>query len=384
MGIYFDYAATTPVDPRVAEAMLPYLTERFGNPSSIHRYGRDTRDAVESSRALVAGLLHAAPEEIVFTSGGTESDNMAIYGVCQALRDQGNHIITTGIEHHAVLHACEHMASHGFEMTAVPAGTDGIVDPDDIRKAVRKNTLLISVMHANNEIGTIQPVAEIGKIARESGVRFHTDAVQTFGHVSVDVDALSVDLLSLSAHKLYGPKGAGALYLRRKTPFIPLIHGGNQESGRRSSTLNVTGIVGLGEAARLASEEMDRENARILDLRNMLLDRLLASVDGIRLNGDRHRRLANNIHVSIDYIEGEALLMALDEEGIAASSGSACSSGSDAPSHVLTALGVSSERARGSLRVTLGRYTTREEIDRASQVIPDVVKKLQSLSPYGR
>ncbi len=379
MYIYLDNAATTPVDPRVAGFMKPYFTEKFGNPSSTHRLGMESREAVEAARKQVADLIGANSGEIVFTSGGTESDNTAIKGI--PLRTKGTHIITTAIEHHAVLHTFEYMQSLGVSITVVPVNREGLVDPDDIRRAVTRNTVLISAMHANNEIGTLQPIAEIGHIAKEHDIPFHTDAVQTFGHVPIDVDAMNIDFLALSAHKLYGPKGVGALYIREKTPFTPLLHGGSHESGRRSSTHNVPGIVGLGKAALIAASEMEKEGKRIGSLRDRLLEALF-SMDGVHLNGHREKRLANNINLSLEHVEGESLLMELDTGCIAASSGSACSAGSTEASHVLLAIGCPPELARGSLRLTLGRFTTEKEIDMASGIIVLAVERLRALSPW--
>ncbi len=379
-----DYAATTPVDPRVVEAMIPYFREKFGNPSSIHSYGQESLESVDAARLSVTDLLGADPSEIVFTGSGTEADNTAIQGVCRALEKRGNHVITTTIEHQAVLRCCEFMASRGFEVTRVPVNKDGIVDPSDIEKSIQKGTILISVMHANNEIGTIQPIAEIGKIARKKGILFHTDAVQSYGHIPIDVDAMSIDLLSISAHKIYGPKGTGALYIRENTPVVPLLHGGSHEQGRRSSTHNVPGIVGLGKASRIAKQEMDQEIKNTTALRNQLLQLIEKNISGVHFNGHPVDRLPNSLNLSIEHVEGEALLMNLDLEGIAISSGSACSAGSGKPSHVLMALGLSETLARGSLRLTLGRYTTREEIEQTADAIARIVKKLRDLSPFGK
>ncbi len=382
--IYMDYAATTPLDSRVLKAMDPFLNEKFGNPSSIHSYGQETQAAVETARTQVADLLNAKPSEIVFNSGGTESDNTAIKGVCYALRDKGAHVITSAIEHHAVLYCCKFMAFQGFNVTFLPVGRDGIVDPSDVEKAIRHDTVLISIMHANNEIGTLQPISEIGAIAREKSVLFHTDAVQTFGHIETDVNKMNVDLLSLSAHKVYGPKGVGALYIKKGTPLIPLLHGGGQEQERRSSTHNVPGIVGLGKAAEIAREKMIGEEKTVSHLKEKLLNQIQQEIEGIDLNGHRTQRLPNNINISIKHVEGEALLMSLDLEGIAVSSGSACSSGSTEPSHVLTALGLSPESASGSLRLTLGKYTDEKEIDMVADVLQKTVSHLRSLSSFGK
>jgi cysteine desulfurase len=379
--IYLDYAATTPVDPRVRGAMEPYFSVIFGNPSSIHSFGQEALAAVEEARHHVASLLGADLREIVFTSGGTEADNAALLGACRALRDKGNHVVTTQFEHHAVLHTCRFLESLGFAVTTVPPDRDGIVHPDDIRKALTPKTVLVSVMHANNEIGTLQPLHDIGVMVKEKGILFHTDAVQTFGHLPVRVNELHVDFLSLSGHKLYGPKGVGALYVRKGTPFVPLMHGGGQEMNRRSSTHNVPGIVGLGKAAMLASAEMEKERVRIETLRNRLFDGLKRNIEGIQLNGHPVQRLPNNLNLSIKGVEGESLLVRLDLEGLAVSSGSACSSGSDEPSHVLLAIGLAKSMARGSVRITLGRFTTEDEISRAADMIVQIVRELRSLSP---
>lgn len=380
--IYLDYAATTPTDPRVVDAMQPYWTEKFGNPSSIHSYGQETKDATEQARQNVATLLNAEPDEIIFTGSGTESDNTAIKSIGFALKEKGNHIITTAVEHHAILHACDFLETQGFKVTQLPIDGDGLISMDDLENAISESTILISIMHANNEVGTIQPIEQIGALAKKHSILFHTDAVQTVGHEHIDVRRMNIHLLSLSAHKFNGPKGIGALYLRKDTPFIPFMDGGAQELGRRSSTHNVTGIVGLGKAAELAMAEMDEEGKRIQTLRDQLIDRLI-EIPGSRLNGHRTKRLANNVNVSFGDIEGESLLMNLDLEGIAASSGSACSSGSTDPSHVLLAMGLTTDEARGSLRISLGRFTTQEEIDRTGEVVNDVVKHLRSLAPGG-
>jgi cysteine desulfurase len=377
-----DYAATTPTDSRVLEAMEYFWKQKFGNPSSIHNYGQEAREGIEIARKNVSQLLGAESSEIIFTSGGTEADNTAIKGIGYALRDKGNHIITTAIEHHAVIHACEFMISQGFKVTFLNVGPNGILDPEDVKKAITRDTILISVMHANNEIGTIQPVTEIGAIARERSILFHVDAVQTYGHVEIDVNKMGIDLLSLSAHKLNGPKGVGALYLKKGTPMIPLIHGGGQEQGLRSSTYNVTGIVGLGKASEIAKREMKKERIEILNLRNTLLNKIRDHINGIHLNGDQYQRLPNNLNVSIENVEGEALLMNLDLAGIAVSSGSACSSESTEPSYVLKAIRISNELARGSIRLTLGRFSTKDEVEKVADVLINAVKYLRSLSPF--
>ncbi|MHB8732919.1 MAG: cysteine desulfurase family protein [bacterium] len=373
MGVYLDYAATTPVDPRVLRVMLPYFTEHAGNASSLHASGQEARGAVDRARVEVASLLGARPGEIVFTSGATEADNLAVVGVGLA---RGRHIITSSIEHHAVHEACHFLQERGYELTVVPVGAAGIVDPDDIRRAVRPDTSLISIMAANNEIGTLQPVAEIGAIAREHGVPFHSDATQWVGALPARVDDLRVDLLSLSGHKRYGPKGAGALYVRTGTPLVPLQRGGGHERGRRGGTENVPGIVGLGAALRIAGAEMDEEGERITALRDRLIAGALA-IPGVVLNGDPARRLPNNANLSIEGTDSQSLVIALDLRGVAVSAGSACSSGTLEASHVLTALGVPAERAMSAVRLTLGRPTTTAEVDEALATLRTVVAQLR-------
>lgn len=380
--IYLDHAATAPTHPEVVSAMLPYFTDAFGNPSSIYSCGQEAKGAVEEARTKVAKLIGARSEEIVFTSGGTEADNFAIKGAAYASERKGNHIITTSIEHHAVLEICKSLEKRGFEITCLPVDRYGLVDPDDVRKTITSKTILISIMHANNEVGTIEPVEEIGGIAREAGVCFHTDAVQTVGHIPVNVDRLKVDLLAISGHKLYGPKGVGALYVRKGTRLVPLIHGGEQEGGRRAGTENVPAIVGLGKAAELAGLEMGREAKRLAGLRNKLIKGLMDKIDHIRLNGHPQKRLPNNVNVSIEFVEGESLLLNLDLEGICASTGSACSSASLAPSHVLLALGLPPEQAHGSLRFTLGRENTAADVERLLAVLPGIVARLRAMSPF--
>jgi cysteine desulfurase len=379
--VYLDYAATTPVHPDVLKAMIPYLTDAFGNPSSLYSYGGEAKGAIEEARAKVADLIGAQDEEIVFTGSGTEADNFAIKGVAFANESKGNHIITSSIEHHAVTETCKFLERRGFSVTYLPVDEYGLVDPHDVKKAITGKTILISVIHANNEMGTIEPIAEIGKVAKEAGVYFHTDAVQTVGHIPVDANELGVDLLSISAHKLYGPKGVGALYIRKGTKLIPFMHGGEQERRRRASTENVAGIVGLGTAAELARQEMDEEVQRLTRLRNRLIKGLLERIDHVRLNGHPQKRLPNNINVSIDFVEGESMLLNLDLEGICASTGSACSSSSLEPSHVLLAMGLAHEQAHGSLRFTLGKWTTEEEIGQVLEVLPRIVAKLRAMSP---
>jgi len=379
--IYLDYAATTPTHPEVVKAMLPYFTEVFGNPSSIYSCGQEAKGVLEESRARVADLIGAQDEEIVFTSGGTEADNFALKGVAYANENKGNHIVTTSIEHHAVLETCKFLEERGFRVTYLPVDEYGLVAPDNIRKAITNKTILISVMQANNEIGTIEPIAEIGKIAKEAGIYFHTDAVQAAGHIPINVDELGVDLLSMSAHKLYGPKGVGALYIRKGTKLLPFMHGGEQERGRRASTDNVPGIVGFGCAAELAQQEMSEEAEQLIPLRDKLINSLLERIDHTQLNGHPTNRLPNNVNVSVEFVEGESMCLNLDLEGICASTGSACSSSSIEPSHVLLALGLPPERAHGSLRFTLGKWTTEEDVARVLEVLPPVVARLRAMSP---
>jgi len=379
--IYLDHAATTPTHPEVVKTMLPFFTDAFGNPSSIHSYGQEAKGAVEEARTKVAELIGARSEEIIFTSGGTEADNFALKGVAYANERKGDHIITTSIEHHAVMEVCNFLEKRGFGITCLPVDKYGLVDPDDVKRAITAKTILISVMHANNEVGTIEPVEEIGVIAREAGVYFHTDAVQTVGHIPVNVDKLKVDLLSISAHKLYGPKGVGALYVRKGTRSVSLLHGGEQEKRRRAGTENVPAIVGLGKAVELTGQKMGREAERLTYLRDKLIEGLGERIDHVRLNGHPTRRLPNNVNVSFDFVEGESMLLNLDLEGICASTGSACSSASLEPSHVLLALGFPTEQAHGSLRFTLGRENTEADIERVLEVLPGIVAKLRAMSP---
>ena len=379
--IYLDYAATTPIQSEVVKAMLPYFMDAFGNPSSIYSYGQEAKEAIEEVRVKVATLINALDEEIIFTSGGTEANNFALKGVAFANESRGNHIITSSIEHHTVIETCKFLERQGFSLTYLPVDEYGFVAPDGVKRAITNKTILISVMHANNEIGSIEPIIEIGKIAKETGICFHTDAVQTVGHIPVDVNELGVDLLSMSAHKLYGPKGVGALYVRRGTKLTPFMHGGEQEKRRRAGTENVPGIVGFGKAVELAQREMSEETERLTCLRDQFIKGLLERIDHVRLNGHTIMRLPNNVNVSVDYVEGESILLNLDLHGICASTGSACSSSSLEPSHILLAMGLSYEQARGSLRFSLGRWTTEEEIERVLNVLPNVVAKLRTMSP---
>jgi cysteine desulfurase len=379
--VYLDNNATTAVAPEVFEAMKPYYLEDYGNASSIHWHGQRARAAVETAREQVARLMNARPSEIVFTSGGTEADNAAIVGIVEAARSESKHVVTTAIEHHAVLHTVKALEKRGVKVTFVRVGSDGIVDPADIERALRPETVLISVMHANNELGTIQPLEEIGRLARERDICFHTDAVQSVGKIPVDVERLGVDLLSLSAHKLHGPKGVGALYVRKGTILRPLLHGGHSERDRRPGTENVPGIVGLGKAAELAHEHLAEEAARVAALRDQLEEGILRAVPLVTVNGDRQRRLPTTSSLSFAHIEGEGFVIAMDLRGVACSTGAACSSGSVEPSHVLSAIGRTAEQARSSIRFSLGRYTTAEDISTALEIIPAVAERLRSVSP---
>jgi cysteine desulfurase len=379
--IYLDYAATTPADPAVVQAMIPYFHDAFGNPSAIYSYGQEAKSAIEKARSTIASLIGARDEEIVFTSGGTEADNYTLKGVAFANQKKGNHIITSAIEHHAVLESCKFLSKIGFKITYVPVDKYGLVDPDQVKKAITDKTILISVMHANNEVGTIQPIAEIRWIAREAGVYLHTDAVQTAGHIPTDVNELGVDLLSISAHKLYGPKGVGALYIRKGTKLMTFMHGGGQERGRRASTENVPGIVGFGQAAELAKQTLKTEMGRVTTLRDILITGILNKIDRIHLNGHPVKRLPNNVNISVEFVEGESMCLNMDMAGICASTGSACSSASLEASHVLLAMGLDPVQAHGSLRFTLGKWTTEEEINKVLEVLPRIVTKLRAMSP---
>jgi cysteine desulfurase len=379
--IYLDYAATTPTDPRVVDEMIPFFTDNFGNPSSVHSFGQETKRAIEAARETVSGLIGAAPDEIVFVSGATEANNTALKGIAFAKRDKGNHIITSSVEHHSVSETAAALKKEGFRTTYLPVDRYGMVDPDDVKKAITEKTVLISIMHANNEIGTIQPIAEIGKIAREHGITFHTDAVQSFGHIPVNVNDLGVDLLSSSSHKFYGPKGAGFLYVRKGTKLISLLSGGDQERRRRAGTHNTPGIVGTAAAAKIACETMAEESSREAALRDRLIKEIIGSIEDTTLNGHPTLRLPNNVNISFHFIEGESILLSLDMEGIAASSGSACTSSTLEPSHVLLATGLSHEVAHGSIRFSLGRWTTDEDAARVIEVLPGIVSRLRTMSP---
>ena len=377
--IYLDHAATTPISEPVLEAMIPFFRSCWGNASSVYGTGREARKAVEKARRQVAEAIGAEPREILFTGCGSESDNLAIKGTAFALKEKGRHIITTAIEHPAVLNTCRWLEKQGFEVTYIPPDKTGLIDPQLIRQAIRNDTILISMMAANNEIGTIEPVAEVGAIAREQGICFHTDAVQAAGAVPINVNEWNADMLSISAHKFHGPKGTGALYVRHGTHIDSLIHGGEQERGLRAGTENVPGIVGLGEAIEIASRDLSRNAARTAFLRDRLIDRILAEIPGTRLNGAREGRLPNNCNISFERIDGEALLLRLDLAGIAASSGSACTAGSQEISHVLKAIGLTDQEAKGSLRLTTGTGNTEEEIDETVTAVHEIVNDLRSL-----
>ncbi len=384
-SVYIDHSATTPVDPLVFEAMKPYYTEIFGNSSSVHSQGQKAHRAVEESREKVAALIGAKTNEIIFTSGGTEADNQAIITYMHNNRNKGNHIITSAIEHHAVLHTCEFLAKQGFELTVLPVNSYGEVEPDTLREAIRPGaTALVSIMHANNEIGTIEPIKELAAIAHEAGAIFHTDAVQTVGKIPVNVAELGVDLLSASAHKLYGPKGIGCLYAKKGVRIGSFIHGGGHERNLRAGTVNVPGVVGFAKAAELAQQRLCSQEAPLADLAKRLTDGIFAAIPNTRLTGHPERRLPGSVSVCFDYVEGESILLMLDNYGIMASSGSACTSGSLDPSHVLLAIGLPHETAHGSLRLTMGKDNTQEDVDYILEVLPPIIKNLRAMSPLGR
>ncbi len=375
--IYLDHGATTPTDPGVVEAMLPFFAERFGNASSVHQFGQEAREAVDRARAIVASAIGAGPQEIVFTSGATEADNFAVLGAAWANESRGRHVITSAVEHHAVLEPCRFLESRGFEVTVLPVDRAGRVDPDDVRRAVRGDTTLISLMHANNEIGTLEPVAEVGRIAHERGILMHTDATQSVGILPVNVDALSVDLLSLSAHKRYGPKGVGALYIRKGSKLARIQHGGSHERNRRAGTENVPAIVGFGAAVTIALHTMNDEAARLRGLRDRLFEGL-TRFDGVHVNGHRTERLPGNVNVSFEGTDSESILLALDLQGVAASSGSACTSGSLEPSHVLSAIGLPPEIAAGTVRLSLGRWNTDQDVEAVLTMLPEILRSLRA------
>jgi cysteine desulfurase len=379
--IYMDHSATTYVRKEVVDAMAPYHAEHFGNPSSIYSIARESKKAIDTARVQVAQALGTDPDEIYFTSGGSESDNWAIKGVAFANRKKGNHIITSAIEHHAVIHTCEYLGKEGFTVTYLPVDEYGLVNPAELEKAITDKTILISIMYANNEIGTIEPIAELGAIARNHKIPFHTDAVQAIGNIPIDAKAQNIDLLSLSAHKFYGPKGVGALYIRKGIKIDNLIHGGGQERRRRAGTENIAGIAGLGKAIELATADIEGHNRKIRALRDRLLNSILATIPHTHLNGHPEKRLPGNINISFEFVEGESMLLWLDDEGICASTGSACTSGSLEPSHVLLATGLPVEISHGSLRLTLGNVNTDVDVDFVLDVLPKVVSRLREMSP---
>jgi cysteine desulfurase len=404
MKTYLDYAATTPVDKRVIKAMIPYLVENFGNTMSLHSFGQQAKLSVENSRAVLASMINSKPNEIIFTSSATESNNTALKGV--AFTKKSGHIIISSIEHPCILESANWLEKRGWEITKLPVDKFGMVSPDDVKKSIKENTILVSVIHASNEIGTIQPVSDIGKICRDAGVYFHTDASQSFGKEPIDVEKMNIDLLTASSHKIYGPKGVGLLYIRNGLKIEPLLHGGGQENGMRGSTVNVAGIVGFAKAGEISKKEMKKENKRLTLLRNKLIKEVLeihphtkktqgvnnsvrgssvfsgVGVKNSRLNGHPTKRLANNANFSFDFIEGESLLMQLDMEGIACSTGSACSSFKLEPSHVLLATGLKPEEAHGSLRISLGRWTTKNDIEKIIKVLPKIINKIRAISPF--
>ena len=382
--VYLDYSATTPVKKEVLETMFPYFSEEFGNPSSLYEIGAEVKKALGKARKQVAELINADEKEIFFTSGGTESDNWAILGVADTKKAKGKHIITTKVEHHAVLHTCEFLEKHGYEITYLDIDSNGFVRPEDLEKAIREDTILVSVMLVNNEIGTIQPVKELVKVAKAHGVLFHTDAVQALGNCPIDVKDLGVDMLSASAHKIYGPKGVGALYIKKGLNIGSSQHGGAQENKKRAGTENTPGIVGFGKAAEIAKKNLKEHIDRTTKLRNYLIDRVLTEIEDTFLNGDREKRHPGNANLTFEYIEGEAMLLMLDMQGVSVSTGSACSSASLTPSHVLSALGIPVEKIHGTLRMTVGDFTTKEDIDYTVDILKTVVKRLREVSSVSK
>jgi cysteine desulfurase len=379
--IYLDYAATTPLDPRVLKAMEPYFSEKFGNTMSLHSFGQEAKTALEESREIVADLMGAKPSEVIFTSSATESNNLALKGVAFANRKKGNHIIISSIEHSCIMESAKWLEKQGFEITRLKVDKYGLVDPEDVKKAIKKETILVSIMHANNEIGTIEPIEEIGKICKERGVYFHTDAAQSFGKIPINVNKMNIDLMTVSSHKMYGPKGAAALFVREGTKIEPILHGGGHEMGLRSSTVNVAAIIGFAEACKICKKEMEKEAKRSTKLRDKLIKGVLEKIPGSHLNGHPTKRLPNNANFWFKGVEGESIVIQLDLLGIAASTGSACSTEKLEPSHVLLAIGLRPEQAHGSLRLSLGRWTTEKDIDYVLEVLPKVIKKLRKISP---
>jgi cysteine desulfurase len=379
--IYLDYAATTPLDPRVLKAMEPYFSKKFGNTMSLHSFGQEAKTALEESREIVADLMGAKPSEVIFTSSATESNNLALKGVAFANRKKGNHIIISSIEHSCIMESAKWLEKQGFEITRLKVDKYGLVDPEDVKKAIKKETILVSIMHANNEIGTIEPIEEIGKICKERGVYFHTDAAQSFGKIPINVNKMNIDLMTVSSHKMYGPKGVGALFVREGVKIEPILHGGGHEMGLRSSTVNVAGIVGFAKACEIAKKEMEKEAKKLTKLRDKLIKGVLEKIPGSHLNGHPTKRLPNNANFWFEGVEGESIVIQLDLLGIAASTGSACSTEKLEPSHVLLAIGLRPEQAHGSLRLSLGRWTTEKDIDYVLEVLPKVIEKLRKISP---
>ena len=379
--IYLDHNATTPVHPEVLEAMLPYYEDKFGNASSIHGFGREVKAALEDSREKVAKLINASLNEIYFTSGGTESDNLAIKGTGFANRKKGKHIITSKIEHHAILESCKFLEKEGFEVTYLPVDKYGFIDPDDLKKAMRKDTILVSLMYANNEVGTIEPLEELCKITKEKGIYFHTDAVQAMGKISVDVQKLNVDLLSISAHKIYGPKGVGAIYIRKGTRITPWSHGGSHERARRAGTENVPSIVGLAKAVEIAYRDMEEQSKHLRNLSEAFYKKLAQAIPDVFLNGDLEKRIPNTLNLSFKAVEGESIILSLDLKGVAVSTGSACASGSLEPSHVLSAMGIAPEIAQAAIRFSFGRENTMEDVEYVVEILPEIVSRLRAMSP---
>lgn len=382
--IYLDYAATTPVDPRVLEKMFPYFSEKFGNTMSLHSFGREAKDSLEESRKVISGLMGAEPEEVIFTGSATESNNLALKGIAFLNQEKGNHIIISPIEHPCIIETARFLETQGFEVAWLKVDKYGLVNPNDIKKLIKKNTILVSVMHANNEIGTVEPIEEIGKICKEKGVYFHTDATQSFGKIPIDVNKMNIDLLTANSHKMYGPKGAACLFIRKGIKISPILHGGGHESGLRSSTINIPAIVGFAEACRICKKVMKKESKRLVRLRNKLIKGVLEKIPNSHLNGHPEKRLPNNANFWFSFIEGESLVFELDSYRIAASTGSACSSEKLEPSHVLLAIGLEPKEAHGSLRLSLGRWTTEKEINIVLDVLPEIITRLRKISPFKR
>ncbi len=382
--VYLDYSATTPTDPRVVEEMIPYFTEHFGNPSSIYSTGLEAKDAIEHAREQVAHLINAEPKELIFTSGGTESDNWALIATARRLQHKGKHIITSAIEHHAILHSCEYLAKEGFDITYVGVDHDGLVDPAEVEAAIRPDTILISIMYVNNEVGSVQPITEIGAIAKKHGVLFHTDAVQALGNVPIDVKTMNIDMMSMSSHKIYGPKGIGAIYVRSGVNLPTYIHGGAQERKKRAGTENVPGIVGFGKAAELACQNFNTHVAHVSKLRDHFIDRVLNEIPYTYFNGSKDHRHPGNANITFEYVEGESILLYLDFAGVSCSSGSACSSRSLQPSHVLTAMGIPVELIHGSIRFTFGNPTTMEDVDYTVNKLKGIIEKLRGISSISK